>query len=748
MRLLKKTLPAVVVYVLTITTLTAQTSYSLDMESLNPSTHLPSGWSGQFNEEQKKGYPVKLDSVVKQNGRYSLSIEKGTGDGGFGVTNLLVNPVFSGKKIRLTGYIKTENIADGYAGMWMRVDGSAGMLAFDNMQSRGIKGTTDWKQYSIELDYKEEEAVNIYVGGLMTGGGKMWIDNLELTVDGQPLAKAPLKKIVLSKAAMDTVFNNNSGITRIDLNQQTIDNLTNLGMLWGFLKYYHPAIAKGDYNWDAELFRILPDLLGAGDKASASKVLEIWVDKLGKPEACKTCKPITKDSNVKLMPDYGYIFNKDNFSSSLQEKLEWIKNNRSQGRQYYIGMAEGVGNPDFRNENRFARALYPDAGVRLLALYRYWNMVQYFFPDKHLIGEDWNKVLTEFIPVFVNAADTTAYHLSCLQLIARIHDTHANIWGYNAALENYIGKYYPPIQTKFIEDKLVVTGFYTDSAGIKDKLKKGDVITKIDNTPVEALIKKLLPIIPASNYETQLRDIPRKILRGNTTSLALEIDRDGRTMPVSIERYEPGRLKMSIDNNADSSYKLIKDNIGYVYPGKYHNSQLPAIKKLFANTKGIIIDMRCYPSEFMPFTFGGYIKPKGSHFVKFGAANLNTPGMIYVGPPLTNGGHNPDYYKGKIIVIVDASTQSQAEYTTMAFQSGPNTTVIGTRTAGADGNVSAIYLPGNIFTYISGLGVLYPDGSESQRAGVKIDIPVHPTIKGIKEGRDEMLEKAIELIEQ
>jgi len=157
------------------------------------------------------------------------------------------------------------------------------------------------------------------------------------------------------------------------------------------------------------------------------------------------------------------------------------------------------------------------------------------------------------------------------------------------------------------------------------------------------------------------------------------------------------------------------------------------------------VDMRCYPSEFMPFTFGNYIKPRVSGFVKFGRASLSTPGMINFSDPISNGSNNSDHYKGKIIVIVDASTQSQAEYTTMAFQSAPNTTVIGSTTAGADGNVSAIYLPGNIFTYISGLGVLYPDGRESQRAGVRIDVPVRPTIKGIREGRDEMLEKAIGL---
>ena len=729
----------------------AQTSYSFDMENISPSTKMPSGWSGQFNEAQKKGYPVKLDSVVKQNGRYSLSIEKGTGDGQFGVINMRIEPVFSGKRVRLTGYIKTEDIAEGVAGLWMRVDGSSGVLAFDNMQSRGIKGTTDWQQYSIDLDYNEEEVIDIYIGGLMTGSGKMWIDNLELLVDGKPMAKAPIRKIVQSKASLDTAFSNGSGIANITANKETITRLTNLGMLWGFLKYHHPSIAKGDYNWDVELFRVLPKLLAAPNATAANDLLEKWVDALPKPDSCKTCQEIKKDSTVKLMPDYGTIFNKDNLSKSLRDKLTYIKNNRSQGRQYYLGMVEGVGNPEFRHENHYNRMSYPDAGYRLLALYRYWNMIQYFFPDKHLIGENWNNVLPEFIPVFANAADTTAYHLACLQLIARVHDTHANIWGSDPVLDKYFGKYFPPVQTKFIEDKLVVTGYYTDSAGIKDKLQKGDIIAKVDGTPVELLVKKFLAITPASNYETQLRDMPRKILRGNTNKVSLSIEHNGQIISVEMDRYEASRLKMQIDYNpnpADSSYKLLNGNIGYIFPGKYLNRQLPAIRQLFKDTKAIIVDMRCYPSEFMPFTFGSYIKPALSPFAKFGLASLDAPGMINVGTPVSNGGDSISYYKGKIIVIVDAYTQSQAEYTTMSFQSGPNTIVIGSTTAGADGNVSSIYLPGNIFTYMSGLGVLYPDGREAQRAGVRIDIPIRPTIQGIKQGRDEMLEKAMELAEK
>ena len=96
--------------------------------------------------------------------------------------------------------------------------------------------------------------------------------------------------------------------------------------------------------------------------------------------------------------------------------------------------------------------------------------------------------------------------------------------------------------------------------------------------------------------------------------------------------------------------------------------------------------------------------------------------------------------------MVNDQTVSNAEYTTMAFQAGPRTMVIGSQTQGADGNISKVPFLGGQFSNFSGLGVYYPDGGQTQRVGVRIDEIVEPTIEGIKAGRDEVLERAIEII--
>ncbi len=79
----------------------------------------------------------------------------------------------------------------------------------------------------------------------------------------------------------------------------------------------------------------------------------------------------------------------------------------------------------------------------------------------------------------------------------------------------------------------------------------------------------------------------------------------------------------------------------------------------------------------------------------------------------------------------------------MALRAAPGTLVIGSTTKGTDGNVSAIPLPGGLHTQISGIGVFYPDRHPTQRIGIVPDISVHPTVTGLRDRRDEILERAI-----
>jgi erythromycin esterase-like protein len=103
----------------------------------------------------------------------------------FGVaTASLPASAVAGKHVRLSGYIRTEGITDGWAGLWLRADGDGRpAIAFDNMQDRAPKGTTPWTRYETALDVPAD-ATAIFFGALHPGDGTAWFDSLRVEVAG------------------------------------------------------------------------------------------------------------------------------------------------------------------------------------------------------------------------------------------------------------------------------------------------------------------------------------------------------------------------------------------------------------------------------------------------------------------------------------------------------------------------------------------------------------------------------------
>lgn len=88
---------------------------------------------------------------------------------------------FKGKRIKLSGFIKTNNVKQ-FSGLWMRVDSATeDILQFDNMSDRPIIGTNSWNRYPIVLDVPENSAV-ISLGISLTGEGEVWLDGLNIEI--------------------------------------------------------------------------------------------------------------------------------------------------------------------------------------------------------------------------------------------------------------------------------------------------------------------------------------------------------------------------------------------------------------------------------------------------------------------------------------------------------------------------------------------------------------------------------------
>jgi len=147
----------------------------------------------------------------------------------------------------------------------------------------------------------------------------------------------------------------------------------------------------------------------------------------------------------------------------------------------------------------------------------------------------------------------------------------------------------------------------------------------------------------------------------------------------------------------------------------------------------------------MVFSLGSLLVDTETPFARPTVGDLSNPGAFHWTNPVSLSPAQP-HYSGKIVILVDETSKSQAEYTTMAFRAAHGALVVGSTTAGADGNVSPFALPGGLRTMISGIGVFYPDKAPTQRVGIVPNVEVKPTIAGIRAGRDEVLEEAVRQI--
>ena len=153
----------------------------------------PTGWGKSGSDPGN--YEIFADTSIRRSGKASATIKAKPTIEKDRFTTLMQSvraDNFRGKRVRLSGYMKTENVGK-YAGMWMRVDGTdMKMLDFDNMTDRPIKGTTDWKRYEVVLDVGSD-AQQIAFGVNLGESGQVWADDLKLEIVGQEIAKTSLK---------------------------------------------------------------------------------------------------------------------------------------------------------------------------------------------------------------------------------------------------------------------------------------------------------------------------------------------------------------------------------------------------------------------------------------------------------------------------------------------------------------------------------------------------------------------------
>jgi hypothetical protein len=107
---------------------------------------------------------------------------------------------YRGKRVRVSAWVRTQNVSGTLAGLWMRVDGQNLILGIDNSANHHEANTTDWHQIQVVLDVPQN-AVGFLFGGILAGRGVIVFD--DFTLDVVPTSVPTTASVIAFSTSLD-----------------------------------------------------------------------------------------------------------------------------------------------------------------------------------------------------------------------------------------------------------------------------------------------------------------------------------------------------------------------------------------------------------------------------------------------------------------------------------------------------------------------------------------------------------------
>jgi C-terminal processing protease CtpA/Prc len=302
---------------------------------------------------------------------------------------------------------------------------------------------------------------------------------------------------------------------------------------------------------------------------------------------------------------------------------------------------------------------------------------------------------------------------------------------------------------QLIEGQVVVVRI-VDSAAARAGLSVGDVVTSVDGEATAARIARLSPYFVASTPQALRARLANFFLAGRDSMPARLVVQHarGRSRTVRIPRstaYPPPSYEINRDGPV---VRLLPGNIGYVDLERLTVPMVDSTLAALAGTRGIVFDGRGYPATpawvLVVARLNQHPAPTlAARFEELVVPSPDTARTTVVAftQPLRMA--EGPRYSGRTALLIDERAISQAEHLGLWFEAANGTVFVGSPTAGANGAVTSVQLPGDIRVSFTGARVRHADGRALQRVGLQPQVHVTPTVAGIREGRDEVLECAV-----
>lgn len=667
-------------------------NYKTNRDSVIPSS-LP---SNKISFWQHQGIQIKGDSDVLYRSSRVNSLMKleslHEDDLYFSTYKLIDIHAYIGRDFIIQGYGKVKNRNAGEGNMWCRIDTdtiSGGYTIFHDLTGNNPINTEEWKPYTLKGKIPPKSKY-LYFGGFTNYSNALYLDDLSLCIKNK-------------KGKWDTIYVNHF--------ESMSDSLTE-GL--GF-----------DGLGESGFQRIVsPSLNG-------SHAMEMWFDRNDqtystyKGEALFTSQPHINESievpiNKQcryLIPLCLYSDSAHIFSKSAKEGFDKLKERLA---DIEVGDTSNI-------------------DVKLGSVIVCWNIFQHFYPYWDITPEvNWTSELNtalerclidrSFLPDIVK------------ELSAKVKDGHVSVFCLNNTT-----LFLPPFSWEWIEGKLTITNAWDK----KSNLKRGDIITKIDNlSPKDFFAKKAL-LVAASTKGLLDELLTRESLFGSeNSSIDISVERENEaTKEVSVKRTIDWAVYEELMIRKNKPF-VIKSDVSYIDLTRVNIGEIKVKIKELKRSKAIICDLRGYPTEEM-HEFISYLLPIDDTCKSW----LRVPQYIYPDHKESSFASfewlfpkdSVHHITSKAILMIDGSAVSYSESIIGFFEHYKLATIIGQPSAGTNGDINTMYLPGNICVNFTGMRMFKMDGSQLHGVGFTPDIIVPKTHAGVSAGKDEQLEAAYKL---
>jgi C-terminal processing protease CtpA/Prc len=597
-----------------------------------------------------------------------------------------------GKQIKLSAALRAEvQGGDNQGQLWMRVDKPKFQTAFfDNMADRPVT-SRDWREYTI-VGSVDTSAVGVTFGCFLSGKGKVWVDDMRLFARNN--ATEEWQSLPLSNASFEKHYTMKSGIERIED--------------WGYSQNYSftPVTENVYHGKKAVLIQDKQtDKFFRGELFSQKPTAgEIIVKELASGLQCALPIALFTDSTTI-------------FGTTSQSKVEF---------DWLHKLAQEYDAPKFLSID--------NESVRLAHVIIAWNILQHSYPYFDVVKVNWNEVLTTSLQQVMYAYTKEELTRIMRQMLEKLQDGHAGYY------DTFSQRFYTPAQVDLLEGKSVVV-CSQDSA-----LKRGDIILKADGKDALQRVKEEELLISGSP-QWKRAQAASALLQGTTKEVEYAVLRGNAEVVIKTLRegykkvYEYPAIKQVKGSTAN-------DAVWYVDISQIETKEFTAKIQELVQAKGVIFDMRGYPNnnfEILSHLIDTTIK----------TARWNVPRILYPDQNRFVGYDTSGRWdlqpkaprlKGKIIFLTGNGAISAAETMMGMVEYYKLGEIVGDITAATNGNINSFMLPGNYSFVYTGMKVLKHDGSQHHLVGIKPTVPAVRTIKGIQEGRDEVLEKALSLL--